>query len=239
MRNQMHMLVMLSGLLIGTSVAADDVVTRLSAKLRVDPADITPGPMPGLYRVILGPQVAYISADGRYLLQGDIIDLADHSNLTADARNVARLDYIKRIGEQNMIVFAPPHPKHTLTVLTDIDCQYCRMLAHDMPQLNALGVSVQYLPFPRAGVGSPSWGKAEQVWCAKDRQAAYLDAMLRNKVSGARCETNPVAAGYEFARLMDAAGTPVIITEQGRLIEGYVPAEQMVEMLDQDASGTQ
>jgi thiol:disulfide interchange protein DsbC len=235
MRNLMA--VFLSGVLLGAGSAAgaDDVVARLAAKLRVDPANIVPGPLPGVYRVVFGPQVAYISADGRYLLQGDIIDLTDHSNLTAIERNKARLIYIQQIGEQNMIMFGPPHPKHTLTVLTDIDCQYCRMLTRDMPQLNALGVAVRYLPFPRAGVGSASWNKAEQVWCAKDRQAAYLDAMLHDKLPGSTCEKNPVAAGYEFARLLEAEGTPVIITEEGQLIEGYLPAAQLAQALDQAA----
>ncbi|HEX6549798.1 MAG TPA: disulfide isomerase DsbC N-terminal domain-containing protein, partial [Gammaproteobacteria bacterium] len=66
--------------------AADDtatVIARLARQLQVKPGDISPAPIPGMYRILLGPQVAYVSADGRYFLRGDIIDLKNGKNLTA------------------------------------------------------------------------------------------------------------------------------------------------------------
>ena len=41
----------------------------------IDPGDINGSPVDGWYTIHKGPIVAYISADGRYLLQGDMIDL--------------------------------------------------------------------------------------------------------------------------------------------------------------------
>ncbi|HLW74681.1 MAG TPA: DsbC family protein [Gammaproteobacteria bacterium] len=218
------------------ALAADDVAAQLAAKLGVNPKDVAPSPIPGLYSVVLGVQVAYVTADGRYLLRGDILDRQDGKNLSAGQRNAARLAYIDSIGEQNMIVFAPPHPKHVLTVLTDIDCAYCRQLAVDMPQLMAMGVELRYIAFPRTGVDSPSWDKAVAVWCAKNRQVAYQYAMRGADVGEGKCDPAPVAAGYEFAQKLGVDGTPVMINEYGQLIDGYVPPEQLVRLLDDQDS---
>ncbi|HEV7164201.1 MAG TPA: DsbC family protein [Gammaproteobacteria bacterium] len=211
---------------------ADGTIAKLAAKLKVDPADISPAPLPGLYRVIMGPQVTYVSADGRYLVRGDIIDIKDGKDLTREQREAARMAYISRIAASDMIVFKAPHARHVLTVLTDIDCQYCRALAREMPQLAAQGVELHYLAFPRAGVGSSSWDKAVAVWCAKDRQTAYQDAMRGSEITGGKCDESAVAAGYDFAQRLGLQGTPAIITETGQLIDGYLPVPDLVRLLD-------
>ena len=40
-------------------------------------------PIPGLYQFAQGTEVFYISADGRYVMQGEMIDLQTQSNVTA------------------------------------------------------------------------------------------------------------------------------------------------------------
>lgn len=219
--------------------AAEDsraVIARLARQLGVKPAEIAPAPIPGLYRVLLGPQVAYVSADGRYFLHGDIIDLKSGNNLTSEARARARLASLQQIKPSDMIVFAPQHVMRSITVLTDIDCEYCRLLERDRPALGAMGVEVRYLFYPREGVGSASWDKAVAVWCAKDRKAAFTAAMHGQAVKPAKCNVAPVMAGYEFARQLGVDGTPAIITDQGRLIDGYLPVAALADVLHLDAA---
>jgi thiol:disulfide interchange protein DsbC len=171
---------MLIGLLLGSAVVRADNVTndevRLAKILGLKVTDITPAPIPGLYTVTIGPQLAYITADGRYIIRGDIIDVHNGDNLTASSRAQMRLVYLQKIGTADMIVFSPSHPRHTITVLTDIDCQYCRVFEHDRPTLNAMGIAVQYLFYPDDGIGSLSWHKAMAVWCASDRKSALTAA---------------------------------------------------------------
>jgi thiol:disulfide interchange protein DsbC len=216
---------------------ADATSDKLAAQLKVAPKDVVPAEVPGLYRVTLGPQILYVTADGKYVLRGDLIQLSDGRDLSAEARDAARAAYIAGIGEQDMIVFGPPHPRHVVTVLTDIDCAYCRQLADEMPQLVQAGVEVRYLAFPRTGVDSPSWDKAVSVWCARDRRIAYQLAMKGDPVvtPDPKCDSRPVLAGYEFAHKLGLDGTPAIFTEDGHLIDGYVPAEQLVKLLDTPA----
>jgi thiol:disulfide interchange protein DsbC len=230
-------IVCLSCFAIFGAYAADDssaVIARLARQLGIKPAEITPAPIPGLYRLLLGPQVAYVSADGRYFLRGDIIDLKSGNNLTVAARNQARLTYLKQLGDSDMIVFAPAHVKRSITVLTDIDCDYCRLLEHDRPALNAMGVEVRYLFYPRDGVGTASWNKAVSVWCAKNQKAAFAAAMQGKPINPLKCNATPITAGYEFGRLLGIDGTPAIITDQGQMIDGYIPLNAMANMLGVD-----
>ena len=229
------LMLMLLGCVV--SAAADDVTLRLAKQMRVDPKAVAATPVPGLYVVTLGPQILYVTADGQYALRGDLIQLHGGRDLSAEERAKARLAYIDGIGEKNMIVFAPAKlPRHVLTVLTDIDCPYCRDLAADTPKLLALGVELRYLAYPRTGVDTPSWDKAAAVWCAKDRQAAYLSAMKGDPIVPADGCDATVALGYDFAMKLAVHGTPVIITESGRLIDGYLPATDLVKVLDDPAA---
>lgn len=204
---------------------------RLAQQLGISSTDVVVSPIPGLYRITIGPQVAYVSADGRYLVRGDIINLSNGDNLTTTERDAARLAYLKRFAPKDMIVFAPPHPQQTITVFTDIDCDYCRVLERDRPELNAMGIAVQYLFFPRDGLGSSAWQEAEDVWCASDRKAAFEAAMNGAAPKPAHCESTAVAAGYKFGQLLGLDGTPAILTDRGQLIVGYLPPADLAQIL--------
>ena len=223
------------------AVHADDpVAAKLAVRLRLPVEDVTPSPIPGIYQIKSGPEVAYVSADGKYVLRGDLISVDTGANLSADERAKARLAYLDQIGERNMVVFGLPQPRHTLTVLTDIDCQYCRALNEDTPALNAAGVAIRYLAFPRAGVDSSSWEKAVAVWCSKDRKLAYQEAMHGAAMTpDSKCDPTPVAEGYHLARLLGLDGTPIIITERGQIISGYMPAPDLIKLLDNPNLQTQ
>ena len=241
MRQALSLLLATALLGLAPLVRADDpVAAKLAAKLRIAVTDVTPSPAPGIYQVKYGPDIAYVSADGKYVLRGDLISVDTGANLSADERAKARLAYLDQIGEQNMVVYGLPQPRHTLTVLTDIDCQYCRALTEDTPALNAAGVEVRYLPFPRAGVASTSWDKAVAVWCAKDRKAAYEQAMRGAAMEAdPKCDPAPVVAGFHLARLLGMDGTTILITEKGQIINGYMPAPDLIKYLDSPVLQTQ
>ncbi|MGB5211819.1 MAG: DsbC family protein, partial [Gammaproteobacteria bacterium] len=90
--------------------------------------DVKESPISGVFEVMVGGQVVYISADRRYLIKGDIIDLSTNESLTESRRSAGRLAQMASLKESDMIIFEPENPKHTITVFTDIDCGYCRKL---------------------------------------------------------------------------------------------------------------
>jgi thiol:disulfide interchange protein DsbC len=215
---------------------ADEVAIRQSMvksmpSVKID--TIKPSVIKGLYEVIVGANIFYVSEDGKYLLQGHLVDVAARKDLTEEKLSGTRLQAIEKIGQQNMIVFEPKASKYTVTIFTDIDCGYCRKLHSEIDQYLAQGITIQYLFFPRAGKGSDSYNKAVSVWCAKDRNAALTDAKKGNTPAAKTCD-NPVDEHMQLGADFDVKGTPMIVTEKGNIYPGYLPAKQLVEALESE-----
>lgn len=212
---------------------------KLSKTLAIPIQFVRPSPLPGIYEIQAGMNFGYVSADGEYLIEGDLVRLSTGEALTEKARKVVRLDAVKKIGIDNMIVFAPPADqiKHTITVFTDLDCGYCRMLHSQIAEYNAKGIAVQYAFFPRTGPNTESFAKAESVWCAADRKAALTQAKAGGAVPEAKCK-NPVLDQYNIGGAIGVRGTPSIILEDGEMIPGYQPPDQLAQVLDGKAAKT-
>lgn len=211
--------------------------TTLAAKLPgIKPADIKPSPIPGVAQISAGPQVYYVTDDGRFLISGDIIDIARHRNLTETSRASARLAAINALGEDKMIIFAPAtKPVYTINVFTDVDCEFCRRLHKDVPTLNKMGIEVRYMFFPRAGLGSESWQKAIDVWCSPDRRRALTEAKLGKPMKTLHCSKTPISEEYRLGERIGVSGTPTIVTETGAIIPGYLPPRALQFQLNRDA----
>lgn len=195
------------------------------------PDRVRPSPVEGLYEVVIGPHVFYVSADGRHMLQGDLVDMASGRNLTQPEREAALRSAIEGVGEDNMLIFSPDEPRHTITVFTDIDCGYCRKLHSEMVGYHAKGIRVRYLMFPRSGVNSPSYDKAVSVWCSEDRNDSLTRAKDGKDPAPKTCE-NPVQAHMALGQSIGVRGTPSIVLEDGRVVPGYVPADRLAAMLE-------
>jgi len=213
--------------------AADEVAIR-QALGDVKPASVEPTPVSGLYEVVVGSSVVYMSADGRYMLQGELVDVQNRVSLTEPRRRQVTRTVIESVGEDNMIVFKPEKEKHEITVFTDIDCGYCRKLHNEMDQYLNEGIKVRYMMFPRAGVRSESYKKAVAVWCAEDRNGALTDAKNGKAVEMKTCD-NPIDLHMSLVQQLGARGTPFIVLEDGSTQPGYVPAKKLSQLLDQAA----
>ncbi len=199
------------------------------------PDSIVAAALPGLYEVTAGSEVVYISKDGRYMLQGDLVDVQTQKNLTETKRATGRLNLVNAIGEDAMIIFSPKKQqvKHTITVFTDVDCAYCRKMHAEIAELNRLGIKVRYLMFPRAGRNSPSYDKAVSVWCAKDRQGAMTRAKATGDIERKSC-ANPVERHMVLVERLGLTGTPTLVLDDGRILPGYVPAQRLSKVLDEN-----
>jgi len=193
---------------------------------------VQPSPMPGFYQVSLsGMNVVYVSADGKYLLQGTVLDIASRENLTENARAGQRRSLLQAVKNDQTILFAPKNPKYTVTVFTDVDCGYCRRLHQQIGEYNSLGIAVKYLFFPRAGLGSASFAKAVSVWCAPDRRKAMTEAKAGTELPAGSCD-NPIVRDYELGREVGVEGTPAIYNAEGVQLGGYLAPQQMLQRLN-------
>ena len=202
----------------------------------INPEDIQASPVDGWYTIQKGSIVAYISADGRYLLQGDMIDLDEQVNLSEVVRNDARRALMAAVPDDHVIKFSPAEVKYSVAVFTDVDCTYCRRLHAQIDEYMAHGIEVRYLLYPRNGPASRAWNTAEEVWCASDRQNALTLAKLDRKFETAPCESTVVQEHYGIGRDVGLSGTPAIVLADGTLIAGYLPPSQLAARLEQNAA---
>jgi thiol:disulfide interchange protein DsbC len=194
-------------------------------------------PVAGILQVQVGGDIVYASDDGKFLLQGRLIDMETREDLTEAAKAGIRKDILDHIDTSRQITFAPGKPVHDLTVFTDIDCGYCRKLHAQISEYNEQGIAIHYMAFPRAGVGSASYDKAVSVWCAKDQRSALTAAKAGQDPEPLQCD-NPVAEQYQLGIELGVTGTPALLTGDGKLIPGYVPPEMLRARLDQMAGLT-
>ncbi|MDH5432431.1 MAG: thioredoxin fold domain-containing protein [Gammaproteobacteria bacterium] len=198
-------------------------------------------PLSSFYQVFYSGEVLYISTNGKHVFSGSLIDISGSEpvNYTAVAKQMQdalkapeRKAAIDDIDESEMIIFKSKQEKFVVTIFTDVDCAYCRRLHREMPLLNDLGVTVRYLAYPRAGVGSGSYNNMVSIWCSEDRQTAMTMAKNQQTFGNKKCEA-PVSNHLELTRKMDLNGTPAIILADGELIAGYMPAEDFVKYLNE------
>ncbi len=223
------------------SLAAEDGPPRAVIELleriipEVPPDSIRPAAVDGFFEVSYDNDILYISADGRFLLRGDLYDMRTQANLTESRRAAFRLGLVNALKAEDLVVFAPKGRKarHVVYVFTDIDCNFCRQLQREMRQYNELGIEVRYLAYPRSGPDTPSYHKIVSVWCADDQ----LDAMARAKAGEsipAKTCPNPVLEHMQIAARVGVRGTPTFVLEDGTTLPGYVPPARLAEYLNEE-----
>ncbi len=189
----------------------------------------------GLYEVqyINGPLV-YATADGKHFVAGDLYTVgpAGLINVTEKRRDAQRKMRMADVPVDDMIVFAPEKPaRAVINVFTDVTCFYCQKLHREVPQLNASGVEVRYLAYPRAGVESDGFRKLASAWCADNQQDALTRLKAQKSVPENVCKDNPINNQYQLGQELGVRGTPAIVTQDGQMIPGYRSAVDLLATL--------
>ena len=197
-------------------------------------SSMEPTPIDGVSEIVIetgrGGEVYYISKDGKYLLNGNMIDTSSREDLTENKKSGIRKDLIAQFSEKQTVNFFPEEMKHHVTVFTDIDCGYCRKLHNEMAEYNELGIGISYLFFPRSGINTPSYDKAVSVWCSADQQEALTNAKAGVNLESLKCD-NPIKAHYDAGQSAGVNGTPAIVLDSGKMLPGYLPPQQLLDRI--------
>tara|TARA_B100001057_G_scaffold494162_1_gene590156 strand:- start:1874 stop:2623 length:750 start_codon:yes stop_codon:yes gene_type:complete len=204
----------------------------------LDEDDINLSPVEGWYTLKKGMVIAYISEDGRYLFQGNLIDLDNQMNLTELTRSRSRQILLSSVKEDQFITFSPNEVKHSVVVFTDIDCIYCRRLHSQIDDYLSAGIEIRYLLYPRNGPSSNSWNISEAIWCAFDRNDALTAAKLDKTFASSDCNVSAISNQYTLGQSVGLTGTPAMVFESGSLVNGYLPPDELLNRLQMEISST-
>jgi thiol:disulfide interchange protein DsbC len=229
----------LASVFAAVALPADQAVQKADPRVELagkipgtTPEELHASPIPGMYELVRGTDIAYVTADGKYAISGDLYDLAANDNLTEVRRRDVRMKLLATVPESDMLIFGPHDPKYTVTVFTDVDCAYCRKLHSQIAEYNRLGIRVRYMFFPRSGPNTESWTKAEQVWCSTNRNEALTRAKLGEDLKSPKaCGNSPVGRDYALGKKFDIRGTPAIVMNNGEMLGGYLPPMELAQHL--------
>lgn len=184
----------------------------------------------GFFEIVVKDQIFYLTPDLSNLLAGNIIDMNTGENITKTRINSFRTTIISQIDPSNSIIYKPEKSEHILTVFTDTSCPYCKKLHGEIDELLRNNVEIRYLLFSRNGQDDAAYEEMKYIWCSDDRKLSIEKAFNNQVLVEKECD-NPLSLNQKFAFDLRVNGTPMIFTERGDIIPGYVPSRQILELL--------
>ena len=178
-------------------------------------------------------QPIYVLPNTEYIILGDIFSLKGDKpeSETEKDKGKLRLKILADLNQESFIKFKSKNEKTILTVFTDVECTYCRKFHSEIDEYLANGVSINYLAFPRTGIDSSSYEKMVAAWCSNEKKESITNLKNDINIEMNSCE-NPVENHFVIGRGIGVTGTPAIITQTGLLLPGYIPANELIGIIE-------
>lgn len=123
------------------------------------------------------------------------------------------------LSPEGAIVWGNRAAKQSVTIFTDFRCGYCRALTNVLR-----GMDVKVVERPISILGSRDI--ADRVYCSKNQEQALHAAYAGEPFKApASCDTRGLDANERFAREHGLNATPIIVRDDGAVLEGYRPKE--------------
>jgi thiol:disulfide interchange protein DsbC len=178
---------------------------------------VTPSPIPGVYEVLVGNDIFYTDANSKYLIQGEIIEIATGKNITEQKQ--ADLNRIKwsELNPSNALKVVRGNGSRQLAVFSDPNCGYCKRLDKSLQQLDNVTIYTYLIPI----LSPDSAQKSKQIWCSADPQKTYIDWMINGTTPSGKSDcTTPLDKNMAFAKTYGITGTPTIFFTDGSRFPG-------------------
>lgn len=221
-------------------MSAEELIKKsLSENLpQIQLVGMTESDAPGIYQVELnGGEVIHVTADGKHIINGDLLAVQEGAvrNVTEEWRSKKRVAALQSLKDENLVVFqAEGEEKGEVIAFTDTSCGYCQKLHQEIPQLNAMGITVKYAAWPRYGLQSPAGQIMANIWCSKDRNEMMTKAKSRQEVPKpeGECDTSAIQDQIALGQQLGVRGTPAVYLNDGRKVGGYRKAADLAAELN-------
>ena len=225
----------LAGLLacsLGSAFAQESLIRknlaeRLPALSKID--EVSKTPMNGLFEIRVNEtDIFYTDAEGNFLLQGNLIDTRAKRNLTEErVEKLSAIDF-EALPLKDAFTQVRGNGKRRLAVFEDPNCGYCKRFERDLQQVNDVTIHTFLIPI----LGADSADKSKNIWCAKDKNKAWLDWMVRDQPPAkASCDTSALERNLAYSKKYKITGTPTMFFVDGSRVPGAVSVDQIEKTL--------
>ena len=204
-----------------------NLVARLPELPRIE--EISPTPVAGLYEVRLeGAEIVYSDAEGKHVIQGQLIDTQLKRNLTEERIDKLTAVAFKDLPLKDAFTIVRGKGERKLAVFEDPNCGYCKRFERDLQGIDNVTVHLFLYPI----LGPDSTVKSTNIWCAKDKALAWTNWMLRSAApASATCDTAAVERNVAFGKKHKITGTPTLIFSDGTRVPGALPGAEVEQLL--------
>ena len=218
------------GLALSASAQESAIRKTLAERIpqleKIDEVRVTP--MSGLYEVRVGTDLFYTDAKGNFLIQGELIDTKARRNLTEDRINKLTAVDFNALPLQDAFATVRGNGKRKLVVFADPNCGYCKRFERDLQNVDNVTIYTFLYPI----LSPDSAEKSRNIWCAKDRNNAWNDWMLREKTpAAASCDTAALQRNLAFGKKHKITGTPTLLFANGARVPGAIGAADIEKRL--------
>jgi thiol:disulfide interchange protein DsbC len=191
---------------------------------------ISPSAVDGILEVLLeGSRIVYADATGKHLFNGHLFELDSHEDLTEHRLEALTRVDTKQLPLADALDVVHGNGKREVFLFEDPDCPYCKKFEEELPKVN--NVTLHIFLFPLTTIHPHAYEHALGVWCAKDRQKAWSDKMLKGiDPPSAKCP-NPIDRNLALGDRLHVDGTPTMIFADGRVRGGMVSADELERLL--------
>ena len=194
-----------------------DLQKKIGSNTKIKSVSLSP--IPGIYEVLVGNEVFYTDANSKYLIQGEIIEIATGKNITEQKQ--ADLNRIKwsELNPANALKVVRGNGSRQLAVFSDPNCGYCKRLDKSLQQLDNVTIYTYLIPI----LSPDSAQKSKQIWCSADSQKTYIDWMINGVTPSGKSDcATPLDKNMAFAKTYGITGTPTIFFTDGSRFPGAV-----------------
>lgn len=197
-----------------------EIQKRLGTSANV--RNVTPSPIPGLFEVQVNNEIFYTDSNAKYLIQGEMVELASGNNLTTKRQeDINRIKW-SELPQAQAFKVVRGNGSRQIAVFSDPNCGYCKRLEKTLQQLDNVTIYNYLIPI----LSADSALKSKQIWCAADQQKVWNDWMLNNLGPSGKSDcANPIDKNLTLAKTMALMARPLfsLLTAVGSQAQFNLP----------------
>jgi len=193
-------------------------------------------PQGGLYEVVLiNGQLFYTDETVGFIVDGRIVDTKTRRDLTeARLAKLSAVDF-KTLPLDQAIKRVNGNGKRVIATFEDPNCTYCKKLGQELQKVKDVTIYTFLVPI----LAQDSDIKSRDIWCAKDKSAAWLDWIISGKTPAeAKCDAAAIDRNVELAKKLRISGTPTLFLTDGTRLGGYRDAGDLEQALKEAVAKT-